>query len=188
MVTFMPPMTPKYYKIPCLVLGFLLAACAVEPVEDFQSRSEKAAQDLIKSLGPQQTFARLGWQVEPDYKPLDHCFEHWYGAGPETLTTEQVANCELHTEDLSRLYASYGTDAPPIIFKSKYYWAELEKYHLAYPKLVEEWEAAGFAPSRYKRAGPVLSIFGTAMKARSAGPIKLKRWKTNRRLFGRDPH
>lgn len=108
-----------------------------------KTHSDAAARDLINSLGQQQTSAMLGWQVEPDYWPMQHCFDHWYGTGEISPSAEQIADCEVHVKDLSRLYASYGVDAWPVIFKSNYYWDEQDKFGLAFPHLVEDWKAAG---------------------------------------------
>ncbi len=83
----------------------------------------------------------LGWQVNPDYKPGAQCFEHWHQG--KTLDAGQIEHCESHTRDLSRLYASYGVDAAPIVFKSDYYWEQKAEFDQAWPELVRQWEAAG---------------------------------------------
>ena len=72
----------------------------------------------LGTLGPQQTFAMLGWQQNPDYKPMPHYFDYWRGTNPTVLQEEQIKNCELHVKDLSRLYASYGVEAKPRIYRS----------------------------------------------------------------------
>lgn len=111
--------------------------------DDLKVHSESMVRNLIETFGQQQTFAMLGWQQGPDYKPMQHCFNHWHGTGELALTVKQVDDCELHVKDLSRLYASYGADAKPVLFKSYYYWEQLKKYHSVWPGLVEAWKAAG---------------------------------------------
>ncbi len=111
--------------------------------ENLKTYSETMAKDLIETFGQQQTFAMLGWQQEPDYKPMQYCFDYWHGSGEEALTVKQINDCELHVKDLSRLYESYGADAKPVLFKSYYYWDQLKKYHAIWPSLVAAWKAAG---------------------------------------------
>ncbi|WP_155838342.1 hypothetical protein [Hyphomonas beringensis] len=113
------------------------------PRGDFVARADEAARQLIEDLGAQQTFARLGWQQNPDYKPPQHCFDYWLQEGDQALQEAEIEDCEAHASDLSRLYDSYGTDAEPIVFKSRYYWDELETFGLQFPQLVTEWEAKG---------------------------------------------
>ena len=111
--------------------------------DNIRAHSESVARDLIETFGRQQTFAMLGWQQEPDYKPMQRCFDYWRGSGKVALQVKQIDDCELHVKNLSRLYASYGADAKPILFKSDYYWDQLKKYHSVWPGLVEAWKAAG---------------------------------------------
>ncbi|GGB76400.1 hypothetical protein GCM10011503_26460 [Henriciella pelagia] len=116
-----------------------LSACGPTPAA---RNGDAAARALIGELGPQEAFARLGWQQNPDYKPPERCFELWEradasGEGPS------LANCEGHVADLARLYASYGDEAHPAVFRSRYYWAEHEAYGRVFPQLVADWEAAG---------------------------------------------
>lgn len=106
-----------------------------------KAQAEHAAHQLLDSLGAQQAFAMLGWQQNPDYMPPRHCFEHWHhdnALGPRALR-----DCEQHVKDLSRLYASYGVNAPAIIFKSAHYWDQKAEFDLVWPALVEKWKAAG---------------------------------------------
>ena len=105
------------------------------------SGAERAARQLIKTLGPQQTFAMLGWQQNPDYKPAQHCFVHWQDA--KELNAQQTLDCEQHVKDLSRLYASYGVDAPPVVFKSAFYWDQKTRFDQLWPGLVKDWKVAG---------------------------------------------
>lgn len=113
----------------------------VRGAETGKSDADGAAKLLINKLGTQQTFAMLGWQVNPDYKPADHCFEYWQGT--KALPASAVRHCEQHAQDLSRLYASYSVDAPPIVFKSEYYWAQKREFDRAWPELVKAWKADG---------------------------------------------
>lgn len=109
-----------------------------------QSNADAAAKALIDELGRQQAFARLGWQQNADYKPSADCFDHWTNENAEALSSSDVRNCETHASDLSRLYASYGTNAPPIIFKSQIFWAEVDAFNInIFPRLVDEWQSAG---------------------------------------------
>ncbi len=103
--------------------------------------AEQAARQLIRTLGAQQTFAMLGWQQNPDYKPTQHCFLYWHDA--YTLSTQQSMDCEHHVRDLSRLYASYGVDALPIVFKSAYYWDQKARFDQLWPGLVNDWKSTG---------------------------------------------
>lgn len=96
---------------------------------------------MIKSLGQQQTFAMLGWQIEPDYMPMQHCFDYLHNA--MELVIKDIVNCEQHVKDLSRLYASYGVIAQPILFKSEYYWDQKSQFDNVWPILVDKWKAAG---------------------------------------------
>jgi len=110
---------------------------------DLPARADEAARQLIEDLGAQETFAHLGWQQNPDYKPPQHCFAYWLEEGGPALQDAEVEDCDAHASDLSRLYASYGTDAEPIVFKSRYYWDELETFGRQFPQRVAEWEAKG---------------------------------------------
>ncbi len=125
-------------QLMCSILLFGLAGCATS-----DGNPDASAQVLIEALGPQQTFARLGWQVEPDYKPAEHCFNHWHERADAQISESEITDCDLHAQDLSRLYASYGTDAPPSNFKSEYYWQAYNAYSLDYPGLVEHWISMG---------------------------------------------
>jgi hypothetical protein len=109
----------------------------------FSVRADDAARRLINELGAQQTFARLGWQQNPDYEPAEPCFDFWLGAGAPGLSDQDVSNCEAHASDLSGLYASYGTEVDPIVFKARYFWDERDRFDLVFPGLVEAWKAAG---------------------------------------------
>lgn len=110
-------------------------------IDMLKPHAEYTARQLIKSLGQQQTFAMLGWQVEPDYVPMQHCFDHWHFA--KAANKNDIENCEQHVKDLSRLYASYGVDAPPVLFKSEFYWDQKNQFDLAWPKLVDKWKTEG---------------------------------------------
>jgi hypothetical protein len=109
--------------------------------EKFRRKSGDAARALIETLGPQQTFAMLGWQANPAYQPMEHCFAHWSQAAVAKAT--DIENCEGHVSDLSRLYASYGVVAAPIIFKSVYYWDRRNAYLAGWNARVKAWEDAG---------------------------------------------
>lgn len=114
------------------------------PVSSFSDGADEAAKQLIEALGPQQAFARLGWQQNADYKPTEACFDLWADNSGEDLSAEQVNNCEAHAADLSRLYASYGTVVDPLAFKSTYFWDEVWNFNLqVFPQLVDAWKAAG---------------------------------------------
>ncbi|WP_084420294.1 hypothetical protein [Henriciella litoralis] len=135
-------------RISALVMACCLSACGLSPVSQKASETagltaDEAARALIEELGPQQTFARLGWQQNPDYKPAEPCFEYWNTPDTSALDAAEKRDCDAHAEDLSRLYASYGTDAAPLVFKSRYYWAEHEKFDLEFPSLVAAWQANG---------------------------------------------
>lgn len=127
----------------CLISAVWLAACATSPAAPAPATSaaDRAASDLIARLGPQQTFAMLGWQQNADYKPADACFEAW-AAAPD-FTAPDLPDCDAHAEDLARLYASYGAVVDPVVFRSQAYWAAWEAFGLAFPGLVADWEAAG---------------------------------------------
>ena len=122
-----------------------LAACTSAPTPaDFRQKADDAARQLIAALGPQQTFARLGWQQNADYQPAEACFDNWHGRGETALDDSQIADCEAHVDDLVRLFASYGTQVDPIVFKSDWFWAESSAYATSvFPRLVKEWERAG---------------------------------------------
>lgn len=109
----------------------------------FSARADEAARQIMNELGAQQAFARLGWQQNPDYQPAEQCFDFWLGAGGQGLSDQDVSNCEAHASDLSRLYASYGTEVDPMVFKSRYFWDERDRFDLVFPDLVEAWKAAG---------------------------------------------
>ncbi|MGB7298406.1 MAG: hypothetical protein WBD34_03735 [Burkholderiaceae bacterium] len=110
-------------------------------IQSCKPDAEQAACKLIRTLGAQQTFAMLGWQQNPDYKPAHHCFLYWHDAN--ALNAQQTMDCEHHVKDLSRLYASYGVDAPPIVFKSAYYWDQKARFDQLWPGLVEDWKSSG---------------------------------------------
>ncbi|MEZ5986118.1 MAG: lysozyme inhibitor LprI family protein [Hyphomonas sp.] len=113
------------------------------PASSFDPDADEAAKQLIEALGPQQTFARLGWQQNADYKPAEECFELWADKAGSDLSEDQISGCEAHAADLSRLYASYGTVADPLVFKSSYFWAESDAFNInTFPQLVAEWEAS----------------------------------------------
>ena len=125
-----------------------LSSCGLSPAAQNEgvtagSSFDGAARALIAELRAQQTFARLGWQQNPDYKPAEACFDYWTAPGTSALDAAEKRDCDAHAEDLSRLYASYGTEAAPAVFKSTYYWAEHEKFGLEFPGLVAAWEANG---------------------------------------------
>mgnify|MGYP000144406086 CR=1 FL=1 len=64
--------------------------------------------------------------------------------GNNPLACQRVfPDCEAHAEDLSRLYASYGTPVDPLVFKSDIYWAEWADFGLQFPALVAAWQANG---------------------------------------------
>ena len=109
----------------------------------FSARADDAARQLINKLGAQQTFARLGWQQNPDYEPAEPCFDFWWGAVGPSLSDQDVSDCEAHASELARLYASYGTEVDPIVFKSRYFWDERDLFDLIFPDLVEAWKDAG---------------------------------------------
>lgn len=111
--------------------------------ENAKSHAERAARQLLETLGPQQTFAMLGWQVNPDYMPMQHCFDYWHDVNESELQPQDIEHCEQHVKDLSRLYASYGIDVQPVAFKSKYYWDQKTQFDLVWPELVDHWKAAG---------------------------------------------
>lgn len=118
------------------------------PPEKLKPYSDSAARDLLETYGHQETYAMLGWQANPDYEPMARCFEYWYGATnqddnqPDPYVPD-VEDCEQHVKDLSRLYASYGVEAKPAVFKSRYYWAQKKDFYPVWLKLVETWEADG---------------------------------------------
>ncbi len=124
-----------------LISAVCLASCV--SATSFSSEADSAARKLLDDLGPQQTFARLGWQQNPDYKPAEDCFDAWYGEGQSALTGSEAQDCETHAKDLARLYDSYGTVVDPIVFKSRYYWSELERFNQVFPQLVMAWQADG---------------------------------------------
>ena len=124
-----------------LIATLCLTACAASPAAADQNAADRAARDLIEQLGAQQAFAMLGWQQNADYKPAEACFEAWAAAAD--FTAPDLPDCDAHAEDLARLYASYGTEVDPAVFKSGAYWAAWEDFSLAYPALVADWEAAG---------------------------------------------
>lgn len=135
-------------KVMSVLFCALLLACTkntnTSPIsQDFRTTSENAARSFIETLGPQQSYAMLGWQVGPDYKPMQHCFDHWYDQGEIVINNQQIKDCDLHAQDLSRLYASYSVEVDPIVFKSKYYWTRKTEFDQAWPKLVEAWKASG---------------------------------------------
>ncbi|HIG22732.1 hypothetical protein [Henriciella sp.] len=124
-----------------LIAALCLTACAASPAAADQNAADRAARDLIERLGAQQTFAMLGWQQNADYKPAEACFEAWAAAAD--VTAPDLPDCDAHAEDLARLYASYGTEVDPVVFKSDAYWTAWEDFSLAFPGLVADWEAAG---------------------------------------------
>ncbi|MCZ4297506.1 hypothetical protein [Henriciella marina] len=128
-------------RILYLITAFWLAACATSPAAPAASAADRAARDLIERLGAQQAFAMLGWQQNADYKPADACFEAWAAAAD--FTALGLPDCDAHAEDLARLYASYGTEVQPVVFRSQAYWAAWEDFSLAFPGLVADWEVAG---------------------------------------------
>lgn len=111
--------------------------------ENTRREFDTAARALIKTLDQQQTFAMLGWQANPAYQPLDHCFDYWHQAATTKLTSTEIEDCDGHIKDLSRLYASYGVEAVPALFKSEYYWDQRNIYLTGWESLVTAWEDAG---------------------------------------------
>lgn len=115
----------------------------VPSLSDFGTRADTAASQLISTLGPQQTFARLGWQQNQDYQPAGHCFEFWYRTTKTSLDAAQISDCETHANDLARLYASYNTEVDPVVFKSRLYWSAKKEFYQKFLQLVQNWQAAG---------------------------------------------
>ena len=109
--------------------------------EALRDQSTASARALIENLGSQQVFAMLGWQANPAYQPLQQCFDHWYQSAVAAPT--DIENCDGHIKDLSRLYASYGVEALPVLFKSEYYWAQRNDYLSGWEDRVKEWVDAG---------------------------------------------
>ena len=120
-----------------------VVAEALEALRTSADARDDAARQLINKLGAQQTFARLGWQQNPDYEPAEPCFDFWWGAVGPSLSDQDVSDCEAHASELARLYASYGTEVDPIVFKSRYFWDERDLFDLIFPDLVEAWKDAG---------------------------------------------
>lgn len=108
-----------------------------------KARSDAMTKALINAFGEQEAFAMLGWHQAPSYKPMEHCFRYWYDVEGTKLDAEKIQSCEEHVRELSRLYASYGVDAAPVIFKSEYYWDRRFENALTFTKRVKEWKAAG---------------------------------------------
>lgn len=123
----------------------MLTACALHgPAEAPLRSADQAARELIDQLGPQQTFARLGWQQNPDYQPPSTCFDYWSGPAEQVISETEINDCEAHARDLSRLFASYGTEAEALVFKSEYFWAQSDDFNInVFPQLVDAWKAAG---------------------------------------------
>ena len=110
---------------------------------DFLAKADAAERQLIEDLGPQQTFLRAGWPQNQNYQPPQDCFGYWLEEGDQAPQESEVGVCAAQASGLSRFYDSHGTDAEPIIFKSRYYWAWLNSFQVEFPRLVEAWKDIG---------------------------------------------
>lgn len=122
----------------------LAVAAEYSPAKDTQNSADGAARQLLAEIGPQEALALLGWQQNSDYQPAEEFFDYWRDESDITVSREKIDACEEHAVDLLRLYASYGTVAGPLVFKSAFFWAQSRAFTISvFPKAVEAWRSAG---------------------------------------------
>lgn len=123
----------------------LLTACSGDPVEDLRTESRIMAQSMIEAVGDIHDVSVIlsPWD---SYMPKPLCFDIWYESpNAASATSDDSQTCETWVRELAELYASYGYDVSPIVFKSRSFWNQIENHYNsdAYDNLIKAYYDGG---------------------------------------------
>ena len=86
--------------------------------DSLPERADAAATAFVERIGTQNVRA-ITWNWS-NGRPPEACYAQWAGAEGQGVP-DQRELCERWVEDLADLFASYGVEAEPLVFKSAWF-------------------------------------------------------------------